>query len=548
MADENASSSKPDIARPIVSQPRSFRFSWVWLVPLVALVIGLSLVVRTWINTGPTITISFQSAEGLEVGQTKIRYKDVVVGAVTDIRVASDRSHVLVDAQLDPHASDYITREGARFWVVKPRVGIGGISGLGTLLSGAYISVDINSAEQKKAGNAAVYRFTGLEKPPAVTNDRSGTRFVLHAAELSSIEIGSPVYFRQLPVGRVIDYELSEDGHNVNIQIFIDAPYNRFVTTDSRFWNASGVNINLGASGIEVNTGSLAAVISGGIAFANADPSNETPAPAQTVFDLHESQKQALADPDGTPFRLDLVFHQSVRGLKVGAPVEFRGMELGKVYDIDLEFDSKARQFYILVKTHIYPRRFGVAYEKIRALDKDNRYPGGELLAPMVKHGLRAQLQPANILTGQQYVAVDFFRDADPVEFDPHAQPLVLPTIAGNFDRLQQQISTIVSKLEAVPFDGIGKDLRSSLQSLDKTLREFNTKVAPQAAGALKAAQSSLEKVDQLLSADSPLNSNLERTMRELTGAARSLRNLGDYLQTHPRALISGRAPDQLPE
>ncbi|HCN71235.1 MAG TPA: paraquat-inducible protein B [Pusillimonas sp.] len=530
---------------PSVKERRAWRISWIWLVPFVAAVVGGSLLVRDWLNTGPTLSITFNSAEGLEIDQTKVRYKDVVIGTVTDIDVGPDRSNVIVKAQIDHEAADYIARDGTRFWVVKPRLDISGVSGLGTLLSGPYIAVDIDSNENEKQGEK--FEFAGLEKPPAVTHDSSGTRYVLHATDLGSLEIGSRVYYRQIPVGRVIDYELNKDGSSVDVQIFVDSPNDRYVTSDSRFWNASGINISLGASGVDVQTGSLSSIIAGGIAFANVNSANEVPAESETVFELFNSELAAKAEPDGPPFRVDLIFDNSVRGLEVGAPVDFRGMELGKVYDIDLEFDIEKRRFYILVKTNIYPRRFGIAYERVKTLDPDNRYPGRLLLEPMVQHGLRAQLKTSNILTGQQYVSLGIIEDAEPVDFNPERTPLLIPTIAGSFDRLQEQIMRIVGKIEAVPFEGISNDLQNSLQALNRTLNTLNTEVAPQTAQALSAAKDALERIDGMLSDDSSMNENLQGTLRELNGAARSLRNLGDYLQSHPNALITGTPPDRYP-
>lgn len=533
-------------ADPFITERKGARFSWIWLVPLVAAIVGLSFLVRNWMNTGPTITITFESAEGLEVGQTKLRYKDVVVGQVTGIQVASDRAHVVVKAELDKHAARYLAREGARYWVVKPRLTIGSVSGLGTLLSGAYISADV--APDGVIDSSSSHTFIGLEKPPAVTSDSPGTRFVVKAPDLGSLEIGSPVYYRKIPVGRVIDYALDEQGRSVDVQVFVEAPNDRYVNVDTRFWNVSGVSASLSANGVSIQTASLASMIAGGIAFANVDSYALPAAPADTVFTLHRTEAEALAEPDGTPFRVELIFNQSVRGLKVGAPVEFRGMELGKVSDIDLQFDTDERRFHVLVRADLYPRRFGNAYDSIMTLGTASDYPGRLLLGPMISHGLRAQLQASSLLTGQQFVALDFFPDAPKAEFNPAQEPVVIPTIPGNFDRLQEQISTIVTKLNAVPFEGIGNDLKSSLSSMNKLLKELNTSVAPQTAAALKEARRALESINSLLATDSPSGANLERTLRELTGAARSLRNLGDYLQAHPNALIGGRAPDRLPE
>ncbi|WP_397475252.1 intermembrane transport protein PqiB [Pusillimonas sp.] len=530
-------------AAPTVKPRRPTRISWIWLVPLVAVLVGLSLLVRGWLSVGPVVTISFESAEGLEIGQTKVRYKDVVVGLVKDIRIAEDRSNVLVKAQLNRDGARYYTQESASYWVVRPRLGLSGVSGLGTLLSGAYISVD---APKELDGGQTVTVFKGLETPPEIASGRQGRRVTLMTKDLGSLDIGSPVYFRRIPVGRIIGYSLAEDGRKVNVQAFIDAPNDRFVTEDTRFWNVSGIDMSLGASGVEVKTGSLAAIIAGGVAFASANPFNTTPAPEDATFALADSESDAMAEPDGPPFRVDMVFRQSVRGLKLGAPIDFRGMELGEVYDIDLEFDESEKRFHVLVKAHLYPLRFGGAYDRLSDEQKAESYPAHHLLDPLIKHGLRAQIKASNLLTGQQYISFDFVRDAEPVQTDPEATPLVMPTVTGSFDKLQEQLGNVVAKIDKIPLDGIGKELHASLASLHRLLEGLSG-VGPQVGNTLKSVQSSLNKLEGMLDADSPINSGLEGTMRELQSAARSLRALGDYLQTHPSALIRGRPGDVLP-
>lgn len=533
-----------DLRRPDIKPAREVRFSWIWLVPLVAVVVGASLLVRNWMHTGPTVTISFESAEGLEIGQTKVRYKDVVVGMVSGIKVAADRSKVLVEAELNREGADYITQESTRFWVVRPRLGISGVSGLGTLLSGAYIGVD---AVETKNGEQPVYEFTGLEKPPEITSGRPGSRFTLKAPDLGSLEIGSPVYYRRIQVGRVIGYDLDEGGKAVSIQVFVDKPNDKFVTKDTRFWNASGIDLSLSADGLKVQTGSVVSVMAGGVAFGSPDETNTEPAQADSVFPLTDTQAQAMADPDGPPYAVELHFRQSVRGLKVGAPIDFRGLELGRVVDIDLEYNVKDKYFYALVKGELYPMRFGAAYENMRKGSPDSKNTDSDLLSVMVENGLRAQMRAANILTGQQYVALDFFADAKPVPFDSKAQPVILPTVVGDFDRLQQQITSIVTKLDAVPFEDIGKDLRTSLQSVAQLVKNLDGQLAPQATSMLKAAQKSLSSIDKLLAQNSPMNDNIDRTLREISNTAKSLRALADYLQTHPTSLLRGPARDAVP-
>jgi len=530
-------------AAPDVTPRRKAGISWIWLVPLIAVLVGLSLLVRDWMSVGPVITISFESADGLEIGQTKIRYKDVVVGVVKDVQIAGDRSRVLVKAQLNREGARYYTQPSARYWVVRPRLGMSGVTGLGTLLSGAYISVD---APKELGDSEPVTVFEGLETPPEITSSREGRRVTLMTADLGSLDIGSPVYFRRIRVGRVIGYSLADNGRKVNVQIFIDAPHDRFVTEDTRFWNVSGIDVSLGTSGVEIKTGSLASIIAGGIAFASANPLNTKIAPEEASFVLADSESQAMAEPDGPPFRVDMVFRQSVRGLELGAPIDFRGMELGEVYDIDLEFDEVEKRFHVLVKAHLYPLRFGGAYDRLSEAQKSMSYPAHQLLGPLIKHGLRAQIKAANLLTGQQYISFDFVQDADPSEVDPDSDPLVVPTVTGSFDKLQEQLSSVVAKVDRIPFDGLGKELHESLAALRRLLDGLGG-IGPQLGGTLKAAQESLRQVERMLGEESPMSAGVDDTLRELQSAARSLRALGDYLQTHPSALIRGRPADVLP-
>ncbi|MEO6984159.1 MAG: MlaD family protein, partial [Paralcaligenes sp.] len=290
MPDERPAQAAP---APAVTSRRQTRISWIWLIPLLAAAIGLSLLVKDWLHTGSGVTVSFESAEGIEVGQTKVRYKDVTVGLVTGVHVSEDRHKVLVHIQLSHDGSSYITQEGTRFWVVRPRLAVSGVSGLGTLLSGAYIAVDTAKESDASKGGSKVpkYEFVGLEKPPEITNDRPGRRFTLTSPDLGSLDVGSPVYYRRIQVGRVIGYDLDSKGEDVHVQVFIDAPNDKFVTNATRFWNVSGVNISLSADGFAVQTGSLASVLAGGISFASVEDQRDSkPAAADSIFPLSTTQ------------------------------------------------------------------------------------------------------------------------------------------------------------------------------------------------------------------------------------------------------------------
>lgn len=527
---------------PQVRSRQIGRISWIWFIPLIAAIVGASLLFRNWINTGPTIVISFESADGLEVGQTKVRYKDVVVGLVTGIKVSSDRSKVLVSAELSADGANFITQPESRFWVVKPRLGVSGVSGLNTLLSGPYISVDTI----EKSSGSTQHSFIGLEKPPEVTTGRSGTRFSLVADDLGSLEIGSPIYYRRIPVGRVIGYDLDNTGTAVDIQIFIDAPHDGFVYAGTRFWNTSGIDFSFDGAGVNLRTSSLASVISGGLAFANPEDVELEPIGPGQVFKLFTTQDQAMADPDGIPFSVELHFRQSVRGLKLGSPVDFRGLELGQVYDIDLEYNPDSKRFFALVKVRLFPLRFGEVYKKLVSERSNTEHPAQTLLGPLVEHGLRAQLRASNLLTGQQYIALDFFRDTDDDSFDTQRRPFVLPTIAGSFDRLQQQVTSIVTKLDSIPYGDVAQDVRNGLAALKQLLNNIDKQIVPSTNKALQAAQRALSNAEEILSKDAPIVNRLDRSLQEISNAAKSLRALTDYLQTNPTALIRGPAPDRL--
>ena len=546
MSEQAPGSGEEKFASPTISRKQKSRISWIWLVPIVAALMGLSLVVRTWMQAGPDISISFNTAEGLEVGKTQLRYKDVTIGTVKSIGFNSDRTKVVVQAELAKEVSD-LAREGTNFWVVRPRLDVSGVSGLGTLLSGAYIGVD--AVEGKNGNKATKLSFEGLEVPPAVTHDRAGKRFKLKASDLGSLDIGSPVYFRRINVGRVIGYALDQTGKAVNVEVFVDAPNDKFVTNGTRFWNASGVDFSVNADGLKVRTQSLVSMAVGGVAFEPVLTARDagTPAAADAQFDLYPTETAAKANPDGEAFPIRMRYDQSIRGLAVGAPIDFSGITLGNVTQINLDFDPVSKRFYSLVDATLYPERLGRVFDEVRdRAVQDGDVAGGRLLGGMIKHGLRAQLRTANLLTGQLYVALDIFPNAKPVEFKM-SDPAIIPTVPGNLDQLQQQVSNIIAKVEKIPFDKIGEDLRATLASTSKLMGRLDKQVAPEAQKMLKQARDSMAQINALLASDASLPVNTERAMQELGRAARSLRALADVLQANPEALLRGRGPDPIP-
>ncbi len=533
-----------ELPTPVVRQRSRFGVSLIWLVPALAALIGLSLVVGKWLKAGPVITISFQTAEGIEANKTQVKYKNVVIGKVTAINLSEDRSNIVAEVNLDKSATSFATAD-TRYWVVRPRVGLGGISGVDTLISGAFIGADVGESTEYQDS------FVGLETPAPVTHGAPGKRFVLHTGDLGSLDIGSPVYYRRIPVGRVVAYELDKDGQNVSLQIFVDAPHDRYVTDATRFWNASGVDVSLGANGLQINSQSLATVLAGGVAFQTPPyaPSTSPVAKENSQFTLYDDLPKAMARPDGEPQYFQMRFQQSMRGLAADAPVEFLGVSIGSVLSVKLDYDEKTQRFPVVVNAVVYPLRLGIAYDKLVAMAQrdDGDSSAAHLLGKLVGNGLRAQARSGNLLTGQMYVALDFVPNAKKVEFDASAEPLLVPTVPGSFDQLQEQVAEIVEKVNDIPFDQIGKNLNNSLAGLDKTIQRVNGEVLPSLKGTLDGAKTTLGSVNGVVGDDSKVLNDLSQTLREVQRMARSLRVFGDYLDRHPEALIRGRNDSPAP-
>ena len=524
---------------------RRRRFSWIWLVPIVAALGGLLLVLKVWMDAGPEATISFKTAEGLEAGKTQVRYKEVNVGTVQRVALNADRTGVVATVRLNKDAAGLL-QEGTAFWVVRPRLTLSGVSGLGTLLSGAYIGLDPAGRDRASDQDRATkFAFVGLEVPPEVTQDRPGKRFTLKGHDLGSLDIGSPVYYRRIAVGQVVNYRLDASGKGVDIQVFVDAPNDAYVNEGTRFWNASGVDFSVDARGLDVRSQSLVSVIVGGVAFDTVETRLHAAAKPDASFIIFPSETAARAQPDGVPLRIRMRFDQSVRGLSVGAPIDAFGASVGQVDAIGLELDRTTSQFYALVDATLYPERLGAkTFEEIREFSGSSMtHPTGKLMATMIEQGLRAQLRIGNLLTGQLYIAMAVFPDAEPATFKMEEAPFI-PTVPNNLDQLQLQLNSILTKLDKVPLEKLGDELGNLLQGTSRLIKRVDTQLAPEATAMLRQASRSLAAVGGLLSPDAGLPVNTSVLLQELARTARSLRELADYLQAHPGSLLRGRAPD----
>jgi paraquat-inducible protein B len=512
----------------------------VWVVPIAAAVIGISLLIRNWENEGPRITISFLSGEGVQVGKTLIKYRDVTVGRVSAVVLSKDHETVVVTADLSKDAENLLKAD-TQFWIVRPRIGVGSVSGLDTLLSGVYIGMKTGAGTQRER------KFVGMENPPALSHGPRGRELLLHAPRAGSLAIGAPVYFRQFQVGRVIDENLLPDG-STRVTVFVEAPYDGFVKPVTRFWNASGIDVRLSADGLDVQTESLAAVLAGGVAFDDG-PAELVPAAATPGdFTLYKNETEAMAPPDGEPHYVRMRFSQALRGLDVGAPVEFVGVNIGSVVAVDLGYEPRDKSFPVVVTAKLYPRRMGQAYEVLAAQGKTESDETLAIFAgTLVDRGLRALPRSASLLTGKLYIALDFQPASPRVAFDATIRPLELPTVNGTFQELEANIGRLVKKVNDLPLEQVASDLHTDLKDLHETLSELHDRVLPGAVETLSALHATLDSAGRTLDVESPLQRGLAETLTESRTTLQAVRELADYLDRHPEALLRGRRAQKMP-
>jgi paraquat-inducible protein B len=540
---------------------RGKRFTIVWLIPLIAVLIGAWLVVKTIRETGPTITIVFKSAEGLVPGKTEIKYKDVTVGKVGSIQLSRDFSQVLVTAEMSREVAAHLTQD-TLFWVVRARVAVGEVSGISTLLSGAYIGMVPGSRGK------SVYRFEGMEKPPAILRDTPGRQFHLRAEQLGSLDIGSPVYYRQVKVGRITNVDMAADGTGVLLEIFVAAPYHTQVKRGSRFYNASGLNVKVGADGVSIDTPSLASLLVGGIAFfATEDHKTEPPLEADHLFTLYDNRDAANAATFSYREYYLLYFEETVRGLSAGAPVDFYGIKIGEVISIRLLFDQDKLTFRIPVLIAIEPDRIELSGELAM--------PEYQVVEKLVEKGLRAQQRTGNLLTGQSYVSIRVYPDAEHQAIRMDDVYPVLPTIPNAVEEITATAKRLLDRFNALALEETLEDIReaavtvtamtgsktleSAIDNIDQSFAEFkkvtsdiNDGTLPKVNGMLDQAKASLARGEEalatattILGEGAPVVFNLNRLLLELREAARAVEALADYLERHPDAIVFGKGDEK---
>ncbi|MAL78331.1 MAG: hypothetical protein CMN55_04365 [Sneathiella sp.] len=545
----------------------------IWIVPAIALGVALYLIFQTLAERGSEITIVFEDAEGMVPGKTQLRYKDVEIGVLKRIEFLDESNEVALKVDVTATAEKYLT-ETASFWIVSPSIGLQGISGLQTLLSGAYIEIDPGE------GGARKTEFEGLKIPPVVTSTQKGTEYILSTEKLNNINRGTPIIYKGLTVGSVLGYRLAEDKTAVDVYAFVENPYDELVRGGTQFWNAGGVNLSVTTSGFEVGASSLQNLIVGGIEFATPPRHQDTSlAAARQKFTLYDNEKARDDARFTEKIIYILYFDGSVSGLAVGANVEFKGIKVGTVRRIGLEIDEHNLKYYIPVLIEIEPQRLRITDSGRSARSvEETREARHKLVSNLIDKGLKAKLKIANFLTGQLIVDLDLLPDQEAVFIAKNGRLPEIPTVAADLEAIATSVTRLMAKLDRLPIEEIGRNLNGTMQGLDKligsgelqaTITEFRQlastvrnvaesfeKTTMPGIGAtlesteaavkriettLAAAEAMFTSVDGLIADGSPFKYDLMNMMQELAAASRSVRSLADFLERNPNALISGK-------
>ena len=541
---------------------RRSRLSLIWAIPLVTAVIGAWLAWSTLSERGPLITISFETAEGLQANQSHVRHKDVDMGVIQKITLAPDMKRVLVTVRMNREAEPLLT-DTAQFWVVRPRFFAGAISGLQTLFSGSYIDLlpATEGGEQKRD-------FVGLENPPVLQSDVPGRNFLLQANRIGSLSLGSPIIYRDLEVGEILGWDVGEMARSITIHAFVREPFDKYVHDNSRFWNASGASVQLGTNGLQLQIESLRAVVLGAIAFDTPeDPNIVHESEPDHTFSLFQNEDTATSSiyKRSVPFVAN--FTGSVSGLAAGSPVTLHGLKVGEVVSVSLVYDRT-------IDNVVVPVHFILEPERISLLELPADKGLDDRMANLVKRGLRVKLESGNILTGQKQLAMDLFHNAEPGELRKAGDAYVIPVLGGGSDDVATAATSLVNRLNDIPFEAIGKNLdqtlagvnalvndkqlaasltalRSTLASTQALMENLNhgvTTVTTRLPAIASGLEDSVKRMDKLIASldngyggDSRFSRDVGRMMSQLADAARSIRVLADLLSRHPEALIRGR-------
>lgn len=527
----NVSSDKPTNDKTPGARLRSPRFQLVWLIPIMAAFIAGYLGYRTLMERGPLLTLTFDNASGLQVGQTQLKYKAVALGTVESIDLAPDNGHVVIKVRMNNIGRRFLT-SNARFWVVRPRMTLSDITSFETIVSGAYITVDPG-----KPGGAFENKFTGLEQPPGVRSDEPGHTYTLTAFKLGAISSGSPIFYRDIVVGEVLGYDIGNGLGPIKISIFIRSPFDNLVRPDSRFWNSSGVSFGIKGGVLQLQMESLQALVLGGITFGlPSEAQNEPPSPDNSSFSLYSSQQQAEAAEFKNQIQLVTYADSNISGLTPGSPVTALGVDVGDVTGLSLQVDTTTGKMRVKISMQMQPGRL---------LNPSPQASSAQILSvfqKFVDNGLRAEINTANYVTGQKEVALVMEPKQPPVHVTMQDGAIILPFKPDNLSETLNNTADITAKIDQIPFAQIGQNLNKLLATANGTLGGPQTaNLIAQLGSTLKSADITLQTLNQGFGQDSDLQRNLRQILSQTDSSLQSLQALTVYLNQHPQSLLFGR-------
>ena len=527
----------------------------IWIVPVMALLISLWFAYQYFSQLGPEIEIRFKENSGLQANQSYVKYRDVPVGVVKEIRLDRSGEGVIVTVRMNKEAEPFLN-EKTKFWIVKPEVGAGGVSGLDTLLSGTYIQM-----YAKKDPDAKIKKhYTGLDKPYIDRDDDSGYRYHLRAPDSRNLHAGSPVYYRKIRVGEIEELHLSKDGTYVEFQVFIKHPYTNYISKETKFWLMSNISFTFNHSGFNLDLAPMSHILNGGIAFDTpARIVHEKEQGISHIFFLYKDrlamQKKTIGLGKHHQHHYYLLVDEPIAKLDVGAPVEFFGFQVGSVVAMHSDFDNSVKKIISTIEVLIDTSAFADRNDK-KAKDTKPFFENA------VQKGLRAKISQSDPITGSQYVELVYAGKEGQRTIEKMGNREIIPTVRSEELDIARKLSLILDKVNALDIKGLLASVKkaideNSAQSV-KILKEFaivaknfktisadpSWKRTPKALlDILHQTQTTLEAVNGLLQANgnkSALSKEITITLHELTKAAKSLERLTTKLEKKPNALIFG--------
>lgn len=532
------SESEPTAAKPDLKATK--RWNLVWVIPILAVFIGSWMIWKNISSKGAEIQIHFETADGIIAGKTEIKCRSVTVGKVTKVELAKDLQSVEVTCTMNVD-TDHLLRKGTLFWVVRPRVSAADVSGLGTLLTGVYVELDPGDGAQGSR------KWMGLETPPATSKSVPGLRMTLVTEDGGSLSAGAPIYYRGFEVGRIESRKLDSEGRRISFSAFIGEEYQTLVHSNTKFWNTSGVDISAGVDGLKLRTPSFQSMVSGGVSFALLEGDSPGPqAQDGSVFDLHEDAESATSSTFEPTFELLLLFDQSVRGLRVSAPVEYRGIEIGRVKSISFDYalDRENKRIPVLVEVDPSALRPSGA-----SVSKDEEIL---ILADAISKGLRASLKTGSYFTGAMFVDFDYYPDEMDKGLSYIDELPVLPTMISGLAQLEVKLVSIMEKIEALPLDEALENLSIVADESKKALAQIEGAAAaarevmenPEFKALPAEVRASLAAFDKSVTSMGPdgnIQGDLLRTLDEFRSAVRSVESMTDTIEEKPNSLLFGK-------